>query len=301
MPAVTNRRGLLILLCLFLVSASWGSCYLFIELALRSFPPFLLTATRLGCAGAILFAGLWLLGHRSVPTLRDVRFACTTAFFMSVLSAGLMTVGQQYVPSGTVAMVMGSIPLWMVLAGWLFLKENRPSRRQSFGLLIGTASVIILGIRQGSLGMGSAFGMMCLACNMAGWVGGSLYAKAHAHDTKLSVLQSTALMLMAGGTELLLISLIMGETLDAGAVPMLGWISVLVLIFFGGITAYTCYFWLLEHTSTAVAISYDYVNPVVGMVLGYLVTGEAIDAVKIGICGAIILALYFVITGSRRL
>lgn len=301
MPAVTNRRGLLILLCLFLVSASWGSCYLFIELALRSFPPFLLTATRLGCAGAILFAGLWLFGHRAVPTLKDVRFACTTAFFMSVLSAGLMTVGQQYVPSGTVAMVMGSIPLWMVLAGWLFLKENRPSRRQSFGLLIGTASVIILGIRQGSLGMGSAFGMMCLACNMAGWVGGSLYAKAHAHDTKLSVLQSTALMLMAGGTELLLISLIKGETLDAGAVPMLGWISVLVLIFFGGITAYTCYFWLLEHTSTAVAISYDYVNPVVGMVLGYLVTGEAIDAVKIGICGAIILALYFVITGSRRL
>ena len=149
--------------------------------------------------------------------------------------------------------------------------------------------------------MGSAFGMMCLALNIAGWVGGSLYAKAHAHDTRLSVLQSTALMLMAGGTELLLISLIMGETLDAGAVPMLGWISVLVLIFFGGITAYTCYFWLLEHTSTAVAISYDYVNPVVGMVLGYIVTGEAIDAVKVGICGAIILALYFVITGSRRL
>ena len=301
MPAVSNRRGWLIILCLFLVSASWGSCYLFIELALRSFPPFLLTATRLGLAGTILFSGLWLLGQRARPTLQDLKFASTTAFFMSVLSAGLMTVGQQYVPSGTVAMVMGSIPLWMVLAGWLFLKENKPSRRQAAGLLIGTASVIILGIRQGSLGMGSAFGMMCLACNMAGWVGGSLYAKAHAHDTKLSVLQSTALMLMAGGIELLLVSFLMGETLDAEAVPMLGWFSVLVLIFFGGITAYTCYFWLLEHTSTAVAISYDYVNPVVGMVLGYLVTGEPIDAVKVGTCGAIILALYFVITGSRRL
>ena len=103
MPAITNRRGLLILICLLLVSASWGSCYLFIELALRSFPPFLLTATRLGCAGLILFAGLWFLGHRAVPTRRDLKFAFTTAFFMSVLSAGLMTVGQQYVPSGTVA------------------------------------------------------------------------------------------------------------------------------------------------------------------------------------------------------
>jgi drug/metabolite transporter (DMT)-like permease len=93
----------------------------------------------------------------------------------------------------------------------------------------------------------------------------------------------------------------MGESLDVQAVPMLGWVSVLVLIFFGGVTAYTCYFWLLENTSTAIAISYDYVNPVVGMVLGYLVTGEPIDSIKIGICFGIILALYFVITGNRRI
>ena len=301
MPAVSNRRGWIILLCLSLLCASWGSCYLFIELGLRSIPPFLLTATRLGLAGAIMFPGLWLLGHRARPTVQDVKFAFISSFFMSVLSAGLMTVGQQYVPSGTVAMIMGSVPLWMVLAGWVFLKENKPSRRQAAGLLLGTGSVVFLGLRQGSLGMGSAFGMMCLALNIAGWVGGSLYAKAHAHATKLSVLQSTSLMLMAGGLELLSVSLLLGEKLDVDAVPMLGWISVLVLIFFGGITAYTCYFWLLENTSTAVAISYDYVNPVVGMVLGYLVTGEPIDAVKVAICGTIILALYFVITGSRRL
>jgi len=301
MPTVTNRHGQLTLFCLFLVCASWGSCYLFIELALRSFPPFLLTAARLGLAGAILFPLLRLFGYKERPTLQDLKFAFTTAFFMSVLSAGLMTVGQQYVPSGTVAMIMGSVPLWMVIAGWLFLKENKPTRRQTVGLLLGTGSVVLLGIRQGSVGMGSAFGMMCLALNIAGWVGGSLYAKAHAHDTRLSVLQSTALMLMAGGLELLFVSIVLGEKLDVEAVPMLGWISVLVLIFFGGITAYTCYFWLLEHTSTAVAISYDYVNPVVGMILGYLVTGESIDAIKIGICGAIILALYFVITGNRRL
>ena len=301
MPTLSNRKGWMILVCLVLVCASWGSCYLFIELALRSIPPFLLTATRLGCAGLILFSALWLLDRRAVPTRQDVKFACITAFFMSVLSAGLMTVGQQYIPSGTVAIIMGSIPLWMVIAGWLFLKENKPTRKQAFGLLLGTGCVVLLGFRQGSVGMGSAFGMLCLALNISGWVAGSLFAKAHAHESRLSVLQSTSLMLMAGGAELLLISLLRGERLDVQAVPMLGWVSVLVLIFFGGITAYACYFWLLEHTSTAVAISYDYVNPVVGMILGYLVTGEPIDATKIGICLGIILALYFVITGSRRL
>ena len=301
MPALSNPRGWKILFCLTVLCAAWGSCYLFIELALRSFPPFLLTATRLGCAGLLLFAILWLFGFRALPTMKDVKFAFITAFFMSCMSAGLMTVGQQYIPSGTVAIFMGSVPLWMVLGGWLFLKEGSPTKKQAAGLLLGSASVALLGFRQGSVGMGSAFGMLCLVLNMAGWVGGSLFAKAHAHATRLSVLQSTALMLMAGGLELLSISLLMGESLDVQAVPMLGWASVLVLILFGGVTAYACYFWLLEHTSTAIAISYDYVNPVVGMILGYLVTGESIDTIKVGICFGIILALYFVIAGSKRL
>ena len=301
MPALDNPKGWKILFCLSMLCAAWGSCYLFIELALRSFPPFLLTGTRLGCAGLILFPTLWIFGHRALPTLQDVKFAFLTAFFMSCMSAGLMTVGQKYIPSGTVSIFMGSIPLWMVVGGWLFLKEGRPSRKQAIGLVLGSACVALLGFRQGAVGMGSAFGMLCLVLNMIGWVGGSLFAKAHAHETRLSVLQGTALMLMAGGLELLTISLLMGESLDVQAVPMLGWASVLVLILFGGVTAYACYFWLLEHTSTAIAISYDYVNPVVGMILGYLVTGESIDSIKVGICFGIILALYFVITGSKRL
>ena len=301
MTAEHNRTKTKTLLCLSLVCASWGSCYLFIELALRSFPPFMLTSMRLLAAGALLFPLLRLFGHRELPTLADVKCAAVNAFFMSVLSAGLMTVGQQYVPSGTVAIVMGSVPLWMVIAGWLFLKEEKPSPRQGLGLLIGMLSVMLLGWRQGSLGMGSAFGMLCLALSIAGWVTGSLYAKAHTHDTRLSVFQSTALMLMAGGLELLVISTFMGERLDLSTVPAFSWLAVGILVVFGGITAYTCYFWLLEHTSTAVAISYDYVNPAIGMLLGWLVTGESIDAVKVGICGTIALALYFVITGNRRI
>ena len=248
-----------------------------------------------------MFLVLWLLGYRELPSWQDVKFAFFTAFFMSCMSAGLMTVGQQYIPSGTVSIIMGSIPLWMVIAGWLFFKEGRPTKKQAIGLVLGTVCVGMLGFRQGSVGMGSAFGMLCLVLNIVGWVGGSLFAKAHAHESRLSVLQCTALMLMAGGLELLTISFLLGESLDVQAVPMLGWVSVLVLIFFGGVTAYTCYFWLLEHTSTAIAISYDYVNPVVGMMLGYFVTGEPIDSIKVGICLGIILALYFVITGNRRI
>ncbi len=289
-----------VLFCLFCVCLSWGSCYLFIELALRSFPPFLLTSIRLGLAGLILYPLLWLMGHRTRPALADIRRAFITSFFMSVLSAGLMTVGQQHVPSGTVAITMGSVPLWMVLAGWLFLKESSPTPRQWLGLLLGTCSVVLLGIRQGSVGMGSAFGMMCIAMNIGGWVAGSIYTKKHSHDTSLSALQTTAVMLIAGGIELLLCSLLLGERLDIQAVPPFGWFSVFVLIVFGGIVAYTCYFWLLEHTSTALAISYDYVNPAIGMVLGWLVTGESIDAIKVAICASIALALFCVVTGNRR-
>jgi len=296
----SNRYRLTVLFCLFWVCVSWGSCYLFIELALRSFPPFFLTSVRLGVAGFLLWNLLWLMGYRHWPALTDLRRAFTTAFFMSVLSAGVMTVGQQHVPSGTVAIVMGSIPLWMVLAGWLFLGEAPPSRRQGLGLLLGTCSVVLLGVRQGSVGVGSAFGMLCLALNIGGWVAGSIYAKKHTHDTKLSALQSTALMLMAGGLELQLCSLLMGESVAFQDVTALGWFSVTVLILFGGIVAYACYFWLLANTSTSLAVAYDYVNPAVGMILGWLVTGESIDAVKITICIAIAVALFCVVTGNRR-
>lgn len=289
-----------VLSCLFCVCASWGSCYLFIELALRSFPPFLLTSIRLGMAGLLLYVLLWLIGYRERPGSADLRRAFLTAFSMSLLSAGLMTLGQQHVPSGTVAIIMGSVPLWMVLAGWAFLKESPPSARQRSGLLLGTCSVVLLGIRQGSVGVGSAFGMLCLAMSIGGWVIGSIYTKKHAHDTRLPALQTTALMLMAGGIELLLCSLVMGEGLDIGAVTPLGWLAVFVLIIFGGMVAYACYFWLLEHTSTTLAVSFDYVNPAIGMILGWLVTGESIDAIKIAICATIALALYFVITGDRR-
>jgi len=251
-------------------------------------------------AGLLLYLLLWIMGHRKYPVLADIRRAFITAFFMSVLSAGLMTVGQQYVPSGTVAITMGSVPLWMVLAGWLFLKESPPSVRQRVGLLLGTCSVVLLGIRQGSIGMGSAFGMMCIAMSIGGWVAGSIYSKKHTHDTNLLSLQSTALMLIAGGVELLLCSLLMGEHLDIQTVSLFGWCSVFVLIIFGGIVAYTCYFWLLEHTSTALAVSFDYVNPAIGMILGWLVTGESIDVVKISICILIAIALFCVITGNRK-
>lgn len=289
-----------ILLCLFLVCISWGSSYLFIELGLRSFPPFLLTGLRLLLAGAILFPLLRLFGQKAIPAAADIRRAFIVGFFMSVLSAGLMTVGQKYVPSGTVAIIMGSMPLWMIFSGWLFLHEKRPSRRQFFGLALGSAGIVILGTHQGSLGTGSAFGMLCLALNIAGWVGGSIYTKLHAHDTKLSVLQSTALMLMAGGLELLLVSLLAGESVRFSAIPALGWASLSFLVVFAGITAYTCYFWLLEHTTTAVTISFEYANPAIGMLLGWLVTGETIDAVKVGACITTALSLYFVVSGSRQ-
>jgi len=286
-------------LCLFLVSASWGSCYLFIELALRSFPTFFLTGARLGLAGCLLFVILWLLGNRKMPTCGDLKRAFIVSFFMVYIGAGTMTIGQNYVPSGIVAMTMGSTPLWMVIAGWIFLKERRPTLQQTFGLLLGTGSVLLLGFRQGSTDGASAFGMLCLAMSIAGWVAGSLYSKAHEHDTELSLLQTTSLMLLCGALQCLVTSVVLQEEFCFAEVTMLSWFSLAALVLLGGITAYSSYFWLLSHTSTAVAISYDYVNPVVGILLGWIVTGEPIDSVKIAICFSIITALFFVIAERR--
>ncbi|MCQ2445087.1 MAG: EamA family transporter, partial [Mailhella sp.] len=177
---------------------------------------------------------------------------------------------------------------------------KRPSGMQCAGLLLGSAGAMTLGVQQGSVGAGSAFGMVCIALNIAGWVAGSFVSKRTAGRSRLTVMQSTALMLMTGGLQLLAVSLMLGERCDWPAVTAEGWTSLCVLIMFGGITAYACYFWLLANTGTAVAISYDYASPIVGMLLSHFVTGEEIGLLKAGTCAVILTALTLVVCGEKR-
>ena len=288
-----------ILLCLFLVYLSWGSCFISIKFGLESFPPFMLCGIRMSIAGVLLYGITWLRGERSSPTWSDLQQTFTLALFMVFVSSGCLTKGQESVPSGTAAMISGTVPLWMVLGGWLLLKEPKPSRLQFLGLGMGTLGLLILSAHQGITGVTSLWGLLLLIISALGWVGGSFYSKRHAGETRLSVMRNSALIMLLGGPQALLAGSLLGEKVALSQVTLASWIALACLIFLGAIVAYSCYFWLLMNTRTAVAISYEYVNPVIGVFLGWLLGGEQVDAVVILACCTVVSSVFFIVSSRR--
>lgn len=287
--------------CLLLVYISWGSCFIATKFAIRSFPAFLMCGMRMTLAGLLLYGWSWLRGRRHLPTRRDWSHSLVLAFFMVFLACGFLAKGQEFVASGTAAMILGAVPIWMVLGSWLFCGDPRPSASQFFGLGLGFCGLIILSVNQASTGENSGWGILLVLLAALGWVTGSFYSKKHANETKLSVMQTSALLMFIGGIQCFAGGAAIGELsrFSADSVTFLSVGALFYLVFFGAIIAYTCYFWLLMHTRTAVAISYEYVNPVIGVFLGWLLAGERVDAAIVTACCLTVISVFFVVSRKQ--
>lgn len=299
-PMLTSRQKHIgqVLACLTLVYISWGSCFISIKFAIQSFPPFMMCGLRMLLAGLLLFLWCWLRGERTVPTRRDLKHSFILAFFMVFVASGFLAKGQESVSSGSAAMLLGAVPIWMVLAGWIFGDDPRPSGKQFFGLLTGFTGLIVLSVSQTSSGTDSGWGLLLVLLAAFGWVTGSLLSKRQASGTALSVMQSSGLLMFIGGLQSLFGALVLGEfsTFSMDSVTLLSAGSLFYLVIFGAIIAYTCYFWLLLHTRTVVAISYEYVNPVIGVFLGWLLAGEQVNPAIITACCLTVFSVLFIVS-----
>ena len=141
-------------------------------------------------------------------------------------------------------------------------------------------------------------GHTAVLCAAFGWVTGSFLSKKQASETRLSVIQTSALLMFIGGLQSLAGAAVLGEfsTFSMDSVTPLSAGALFYLVIFGAIIAYTCYFWLLLHTRTVVAISYEYVNPVIGVFLGWLLAGEQVDGVIVTACCLTVLSVFFIVS-----
>ena len=284
--------------CLTLVYISWGSCFISIKFAIESFPPFMMCGLRMMLAGVLLYLWSWARGERNLPTRKDLSQSFVLAFFMVFMASGFLAKGQESISSGTAAMILGAVPIWMVLGGWLFCGDPRPSLVQFFGLGTGFAGLILLTVNQTASGTDSGWGILLVLCAAFGWVTGSFLSKKQASETQLSVIQTSGLLMFIGGLQSLVGAAVLGEfsTFSMNSVTPLSAGALLYLVIFGAIIAYTCYFWLLLHTRTVVAISYEYVNPVIGVFLGWLLAGEQVDGVIVTACCLTVLSVFFIVS-----
>lgn len=288
--------------CLGLLYLSWGGSFLGIKLVLTGFPPVFQSGIRLCCAGTVLFALFPFMKHGRPTCVMEVVHWGVFAFFIMFLNNVCQAVGQQSVPSGVTALLYGCTPLFMVLGGWLALGEGRPSLRQATGIAGATLGVGILTLTGGGLAS-SLGGSLIILMGVLCFVVGSLYAKRFLAHPGLSAYGGTALAMLLGGLQCLLASWGMGEDITlAGLTPeAVG--SMVFLTLFTSIFGYLCYYWLLSHTSTLVAVSFAYIDPVIAVALGTLFGGEALTPRVVLGCALIVCSVVsglFVPSGTTR-
>jgi len=256
----------------------WGSTYLAIRFAIETLPPFSMAAARFTVAGGILYAIARPRAER--PTRLNWFAAGVVGTLLLAGGNGGVVWAEQWVPSGIAALIVATVPLWMVLFDWLFAGAPRPSKVLLAGLAWGLGGVGLLmsstelgaQSREGLLG-----GLAVLGASVS-WAAGSIYARKA--PLPRSGFLATAMQMIVGGLVLSFLAAIAGEggQLDLSAFSMKSILALVYLIVFGALIAFTAYIWLLRVSTPARVSTYAYVNPAVAVVLGWLLANERLDA-----------------------
>src|SRR3954452_1614879 len=255
---------------LLIVYVVWGSTYLGLKVGLEDLPPLTLNAVRFLVAGALLFA-YCRYRRWTMPDRRQWRAGAIQGLLLPAAGTGGACWAEQTLPSGTTALFLATIPLWIVL-GRRVVDRERITVPIGLGLAAGIAGVTIL-VRPGGANDAVATavalgGAMC-------WGLGSVYAT-HAPRPARALLASAVEMVSAGA----ILAALAGVSGEFGRIGVSGrsLLALGYLIVFGSLIAYTAYTWLLDHVAPRIAGTYAFVNPVVAVLLGWWLLDERLDA-----------------------
>lgn len=299
MEAATPRPIWKTLLAFAIIYLVWGSTYFAIRIGVREVPPFLFAAMRFLIAGLVLYGWKIARGERS-PSGVEWASASLLAILFLVLDYGLLYWAERRVPSGIAAVMMATTPAFMAVSEIVFLQTQRLTVRLALALLIGISGVAVL--MSHTLNLGGVpidtMGAIALVVAAMSWsVSSVLTRKLPLPSSKV---MSSGVQMLAGGVFLALISAALGEfrNFHLGTVSRGAWLSLLYLIVAGSIIAFTAYLWLIHRESPTKVGTYAYVNPVIAVLLGYYLGGEALGPRTI--LGAVFVLISVVMITTTR-
>jgi drug/metabolite transporter (DMT)-like permease len=298
----SNKRHLIaVILAFAAVYIIWGTTYLVIRLAIDTIPPFFMIGSRVLTAGTILFLFLRARGAPG-PTRVQWRSAVIVGALLLGGGSGLLTWSEQEVPTGTAALIIATIPLWISLFDWLIFKGGRPGKQVTAGLILGLFGIFLLVGPDQILGKADFSPLFLFVLLLAPilWSFGSLYSRGA--PLPKDAFMGSAMQMIGGGVVLLIAGLLTGELpdLDLAAISRTSFIAWIYLIFFGSIIAFSAYIWLLKEVPPTKATTYTYVNPIIAVFLGWLVLDETITPITILSSALIILAVILIQTAKTK-
>jgi drug/metabolite transporter (DMT)-like permease len=278
-----------------IVYVVWGSTYLGIAIVVQTLPPLLAAGIRFAVAGGLL--ALWMVVRRRAALRVESRQLVGAAIVGALLLAGgngfLMT-AERSVPSGLAALIIASVPLWIVLLR--VATGDRVHRDVIVGVLVGLVGVAVLVVPGGLSGAIDPWGLLAVIGSALSWSLGTFLS------TRLrmprNTLASTTYQMLAAGAILFALALPVGDHAPVApdGVSTASLIALAYLIAFGSIVGFSAYTWLLQHAPVSVVATYAYVNPVIAVLLGATVLHEPVTPTMIGGAALILAAVAFIVS-----
>jgi drug/metabolite transporter (DMT)-like permease len=282
-----------IALAFFAVYVCWGMTYLAMRVAVVDIPPHLLSGSRFVLAGALLYGWARMRGH-AAPTLQHWRSATMIGAFLLLGGNASVAWAEKTVPSGLAAVLIAVAPIWMVGLEWA-RGGPKPTKAVAIGLLLGLAGVALLvSSRATAESRVDPVGAVILILASASWAWGSVISKTA--PLPKSPFVATSLEMIGGGVLLLITAALAGQFrgFDVSRVSVAAAASWAYLVVFGSLVGFTAYIWLLGVTSIAKAGTYAYVNPIVAVLLGWLILDEVVTSRMMLAAGVILVAVALV-------
>jgi drug/metabolite transporter (DMT)-like permease len=278
----------------------WGSTYLAIRVGVRTLPPFTLAAIRYVIAGLVLLPVGWYSGTREQrvtdrPGIAQWGAMLLLGAMLPAAGNGLVSWAELRLPSGIAALLIGTVPLWMVLADAL-VRRRVPGAARWLALAAGIVGVAVL---SGGAGAGLPLGatLAALLAAMSWGTGSVLQGRLPVPSRPLLM---AAMEMLCGGLVCAVVALFRGElTFDVGRVSGESWWSLIYLIGAGTLLAMTCYVFVLNRLPASTVSTYAFVNPVVAVVLGATLLGERLSGRQVLGAGIVVLSVAGLLAAPR--
>jgi drug/metabolite transporter (DMT)-like permease len=291
-PATPQDRGHAIKLALAFVAiyVIWGSTYLAIRYAVETIPPLVAAGVRHSIAGGIMLTWAWLRGFR--PTRQQWLAGLVVGALFFLVGHGTLHWAEKYVASGLAALLLATEPMFILVLGWM-MGQQKISRLSALGLGLGVVGVAMLTGAELTVKGSSLLGLLAVLLGSVSWSAGVVLSP----KLKLpsDALGRTALPTICGAAMLLVAAAVTGEIQAThwSAISTRSLLGLAYLITFGSVVAFTAYTWLLQRCPPALVATHTYANPVVAVLLGWLLASEPLTMrvvlASVAILGAIVL------------
>ena len=271
----------------------WGTTYLVLRIAVLHFPPFLFVTIRQLIAGSLLIAFMLLSGKAAWPDRAHLFRQAVAGFFMISLGNGLVAWAEVVIPSGVAAIICSLMPMVVILINLGVNKDERPTVAILTGVLLGLGGIMmIFGEHLVEFAkIEYQLGILVIFIAVLSWAGGSVWLKRRGNDGNAFL--NAGLQMFFGGIWLIPGALIFD---DLGHVTWSAeaFYSMIYLVLIGSIVAYACYSYVLRKLPMTIVSLYAYVNPIVAVILGWIVLSEKLN-LRIGIAILVTVAGIYIV------